>query len=217
MQRGREPDAFSSLDPLVELVTSGTGWSGDLLGLMLGLIGELGTDGPVIVGFDDLQWGDAGTWDLFEHLARNLLDERVVLVGSYRTDEVSRDPVLRRRAAELSRRGSSPASMPELIEGLRAAHFSTDVQGHSSLAQLSAEDGSLYAIPMDDLCAKQPAFLVEKAKKRGGFSPRQRQLEEKLPTPPSIRTESLRPRNLLVRWFRDKDSGEYRYEIDVVE
>ena len=75
----------------------------------------------------------------------------------------------------------------------------------------------VFEIPMDDLCAKQPAFLVEKAKKRGGFSPKQKELEEALPTPPSIRTESLRPRNLLVRWFRDRESGEYRYEIDVVE
>jgi tetratricopeptide (TPR) repeat protein len=60
-------------------------------------------DGPVIVGFDDLHWGDPATWDLFEYLARNLADERVVLVGAYRADEVVRGPGMRRRAAELSR------------------------------------------------------------------------------------------------------------------
>ena len=57
----------------------------------------------MIVGFDDLHWGDPATWDLFEHLARNLVDERVVLVGAYRADEVVRDPDMRRRIAELGR------------------------------------------------------------------------------------------------------------------
>ena len=71
--------------------------------LALQLVGELGADGPVLVGFDDLHWGDPATWDLFEHVARNLVDERVVLVGAYRADEVARDPGMRRRVAELSR------------------------------------------------------------------------------------------------------------------
>ena len=103
VQRGSDVGRLRSLEPLSELRTSGAGRVGDVLILALGLVGELGADGPVIVGFDDLQWGDPATWDLFEHLARNLVDERVVLVGAYRADEVARDPVLRRRTAELSR------------------------------------------------------------------------------------------------------------------
>ena len=71
--------------------------------LTLGLVGELGAEAPAIVGFDDLHWGDPATWDLFEHLARNLVDERVVLVGAYRAGELVRDPDLRRRIAELGR------------------------------------------------------------------------------------------------------------------
>ncbi len=124
---------------------------------------------------------------------------------------------LARGAAELSRRGQSPGSMPELIDALRGAGFSTELQSHASVVQLSVGDAALFEIPMDGLCEKQPSFLIEKAKKRGGFSPKQRQLEEARPTPPSIRTECLRPHNLAVRWFRDRDSGDYRYEIDVVE
>ena len=87
----------------MDLATSATGRVGDVFALALALVGELGSDGAVLVGFDDLHWGDPATWDLFEHLARNLLDERVVLVGVYRTDEVARDSPLRRRIAELSR------------------------------------------------------------------------------------------------------------------
>jgi DNA-binding CsgD family transcriptional regulator/tetratricopeptide (TPR) repeat protein len=103
VQRRHEPDAVPALGPLSELTTSGGGNAGGLVTTLLDLVGQLGVDGPVIVGFDDLHWGDAGTWDVFEHLARNLVDERVVLVGTYRSDEIGRDPVLRRRVAELGR------------------------------------------------------------------------------------------------------------------
>ena len=103
VQRGRDATHLPSLEPLIALATSTPGRAGDLFASALALVGELGADGPVLVGFDDLHWGDPATWDLFEHLARNLVEERVVLVGAYRTDEVARDPPMRRRIAELSR------------------------------------------------------------------------------------------------------------------
>jgi DNA-binding NarL/FixJ family response regulator len=103
VQRRRKAAEPPSLEPLIELTTSSIGRVGDVFTLALALVGELGAGGPVVVGFDDLHWGDPATWDLFEHLARNVVDERVVLVGAYRTDEVARDPSLRRRIAELSR------------------------------------------------------------------------------------------------------------------
>ena len=103
VQRERDVGQLNSLESLSELATSGAGRVGDVFTLALQLVGELGADGPVLVGFDDLHWGDPATWDLFEHVARNLVDERVVLVGAYRADEVARDPGMRRRVAELSR------------------------------------------------------------------------------------------------------------------
>jgi DNA-binding NarL/FixJ family response regulator len=75
----------------------------DVFGLTLQLLGDLGCAEPVLVGFEDLHWADPGTWDVFDYLARNLVDERVVLVGTYRPDEVSRDVAMRRRVAELAR------------------------------------------------------------------------------------------------------------------
>src|SRR5688572_2796500 len=101
VQRRRHGDDLPALQPLADVATAGV--DGGLVAAMLDLVGQLGDDAPVMVGFDDLHWGDAGTWDVFEHLARNLVDERVVLIGTFRTDEVSRDPILRRRVAELSR------------------------------------------------------------------------------------------------------------------
>ena len=103
VQRGRDVGSLQSFESLSEMATSGVRRVGDVFILSLGLVGELGADAPVIVGFDDLHWGDPATWDLFEHLARNLVDERVVLVGAYRADELVRTPDRRRRIAELSR------------------------------------------------------------------------------------------------------------------
>jgi DNA-binding CsgD family transcriptional regulator len=57
----------------------------------------------VLVAVEDLHWADATTWDLFEYVARNVVDERVVLVGTYRPDDVARDLRARRRIAELVR------------------------------------------------------------------------------------------------------------------
>ena len=103
VQRRSDVDRLHSLESLDELATSGAGRAGDVFVLTLDLVCELGAEAPVIVGFDDLHWGDPATWDLFEHLARNLVDERVLLVGTYRAGELARVPDGRRRAAELSR------------------------------------------------------------------------------------------------------------------
>ncbi len=88
---------------------------GGLFVAVLELITHLAVDDAVIVGFEDLHWADTVTWDLFEYLARNLIDERVVLVGTYRANEVAAHPLQRRRVAELSR---LPAVHRIHLEGL---------------------------------------------------------------------------------------------------
>jgi DNA-binding CsgD family transcriptional regulator/tetratricopeptide (TPR) repeat protein len=70
---------------------------------VLELLGALSTDDAVVVGFEDLHWADTATWDLFGFLARNIVDERVVLVGTYRTNDSHADASRRRRLAELAR------------------------------------------------------------------------------------------------------------------
>jgi DNA-binding CsgD family transcriptional regulator/tetratricopeptide (TPR) repeat protein len=70
---------------------------------VLELLGRLADDDAAIVVFEDLHWADHTTWDLFELLARNLFDEHLVLVGTFRSDEAAKDPVMRRRVAELRR------------------------------------------------------------------------------------------------------------------
>jgi DNA-binding CsgD family transcriptional regulator/tetratricopeptide (TPR) repeat protein len=88
---------------------------GQLFVAVLELITQLAADAAVIVGFEDLHWADTATWDLFEYLARNLIDEQVVLVGTYRANEVAIHPNQRSRLAELSR---LPAAHRIHLEGL---------------------------------------------------------------------------------------------------
>jgi predicted ATPase len=76
---------------------------GGLFEPVLDLTAALAADGPVALAFEDLHWADPVSWDLFEFLARNLIDERVVLIGTYRANEVGADPAQRRRLAELTR------------------------------------------------------------------------------------------------------------------
>lgn len=74
-----------------------------LFGAVLELVGRVAADDALLVGFEDLHWADVATWDVFEFLARNLVDDHVVLVGTYRTDAIGGHPAQRRRLAELSR------------------------------------------------------------------------------------------------------------------
>lgn len=98
-----------TLAPLRDWFTPGaitpgasTAGQGGLFVAVLELIGLLADD-AVLVGFEDLHWADIATWDLVDYLARNLIDERVVLVGTYRADELGVRSSQRGRLAELSR------------------------------------------------------------------------------------------------------------------
>jgi DNA-binding CsgD family transcriptional regulator/tetratricopeptide (TPR) repeat protein len=75
----------------------------DVFALTLDLVGELGRLGPVMIGIEDLHWGDPATCDVVEYLIRNLSDEPVVMVATFRHDKLAADPMLRRRVAELGR------------------------------------------------------------------------------------------------------------------
>jgi DNA-binding CsgD family transcriptional regulator len=91
---------------------------GGLFDAVLELITYLAADDAVIIGFEDLHWADTVTWDLFEYLARNLIDERAVLIGSYRVNEVDAHQAQRKRLAELTR---LPSAHRIHLEGLDRA------------------------------------------------------------------------------------------------
>lgn len=82
---------------------------------VLELLSHLAGGDAIMGGIEDLHWADTATWDLFEFLARNLIDEHVVLVGTYRADEIVANSAQRRRLAELTR---LPAVHPIHLGGL---------------------------------------------------------------------------------------------------
>ena len=58
-----------------------------LFELLLGLVGRLSEQGPLVLVVEDLHWADRSTRQLLAFLSRNLRRERLLLVMTYRNDE----------------------------------------------------------------------------------------------------------------------------------
>jgi DNA-binding CsgD family transcriptional regulator len=65
----------------------------------------VGRLGPTMLLLDDLQWADVATLELIPALAASLEQERILLVGIYRSDEMTRGHPIRRLRAEVRRAG----------------------------------------------------------------------------------------------------------------
>ncbi|NNF43266.1 MAG: DUF1570 domain-containing protein [Phycisphaerales bacterium] len=127
---------------------------------------------------------------------------------------LERIEVLAEGALELSRAGRSETSLETLKDALRAAGFVHRVNHHGRTVDRDVRNDDAFEIPADQLTPTTPEFVVEKAK-LFGLTLRQRKFEEATPTPGVIKTTGLRPRDLEVRWRRDRKSGELSYEIVV--
>ena len=53
---------------------------------VLGLLGRMSAQGPVVHVVEDVHWADRSTLDLLAFLATNLTDERVLVLLTYRDD-----------------------------------------------------------------------------------------------------------------------------------
>ncbi|HEV2812685.1 MAG TPA: AAA family ATPase, partial [Solirubrobacteraceae bacterium] len=96
---------------------------------LLGLLERLGREAPVLLVVEDLHWADRSTRDFLVFLSRALCRERVLVVGTYRSDELHRRHPLRPVVAELERseRGRRIALSPFTREELAAQL--TDILG----------------------------------------------------------------------------------------
>jgi DNA-binding CsgD family transcriptional regulator/tetratricopeptide (TPR) repeat protein len=75
----------------------------ELFGAVYGLLANLDDEGPLVLVVEDLHWADRSTLDLLSYLARELEGARVLLIGTYRSDEMRRSHPLRPVLAELNR------------------------------------------------------------------------------------------------------------------
>jgi DNA-binding CsgD family transcriptional regulator/tetratricopeptide (TPR) repeat protein len=60
-----------------------------LFELLLGLLGRLGDQAPLVLVVEDLHWADRSTRQLLAFLVRNLRRERLLVIVTYRNDEPS--------------------------------------------------------------------------------------------------------------------------------
>lgn len=68
------------------------------------LLRELADEGPVLLVLEDLHWADPTTRDVVRQLASRLQDERLLVLGTVRTDDLGAAHPLRPVLAELARR-----------------------------------------------------------------------------------------------------------------
>ena len=92
--------------------------AGVLFEQLLGLFERLAQVVPTLLVLEDLHWSDRSTRELFAYLARSLKTASIVLVGTYRSDELHRRHPLRSVLAELERSGA--------VERIDLARFDRD-------------------------------------------------------------------------------------------
>jgi ATP/maltotriose-dependent transcriptional regulator MalT len=92
---------------------------------LLWLLARIGEDAPLVLAIDDLHWADRATRSFFAFLGRSLCRERVLVVATYRSDELHRRHPLRPLLAELEREPRArrielaPLTRDELAQQLR--------------------------------------------------------------------------------------------------
>ena len=72
---------------------------------VLGLIERIAVDAATVIALEDLHWSDRSTRDLLRFLVRNLTHGGVMLIGTYRTDELNERHPFLTLLAELERSG----------------------------------------------------------------------------------------------------------------
>ena len=103
---------------------------------LLALLECLGADAPVVLVVEDLHWADSSTRSFIGFLARTVCNERLLVVGTYRSDELHRRHPLRPLLAELSSDQYArllelprftPEELAEQLEGILAGRPDADL------------------------------------------------------------------------------------------
>lgn len=122
---------IGDLAPLLPGASGGQpGAGGLLLERVLDFLVRLGEVAPAVLVVEDVHWADSSTRDLIAFLARNIHAARVLLIVSYRADDLHRRHPLKPLLAELERGSASwirlagleRQDVAELAVGTAAAH-----------------------------------------------------------------------------------------------
>jgi class 3 adenylate cyclase/tetratricopeptide (TPR) repeat protein len=74
-----------------------------LLRAVTGFVVAIAAEMPVALLLDDLHWADGATLDLLQHLARHTRAHRVLLLGTYRDEDIDRQHSLEQALRDLNR------------------------------------------------------------------------------------------------------------------
>jgi DNA-binding CsgD family transcriptional regulator len=117
---------------------------------LLTLLDRLGRDSPVVLAIEDLHWADSSTRAFLAFLAHSLRHERVLVVATYRSDEMHRRHPLRPLLAELERGTSArrielvPLTRSELVEQLEDILGATPEDGLVNRLHKRSEGNPLF-------------------------------------------------------------------------
>ena len=137
-----------------------------LFEVLLTLLETLAEQQPVVLVVEDVHWADRSTCDLLSFLVRNIRQARVLLVVTFRSDELNRNDLLRPLLAGLAR-----------AEGV----------SRLELARLSRAQA---AVQLEGILGRPPgAALISEVYQRGGGIPL---LTEALGTPTARSAPSCR-------------------------
>jgi len=117
------------------------------------LLGNLGQKQPVVLYIDDLQWGDEDSSNLLADLVRPPESPRLLLLGSYRREDVETSPALR-VLADAYQRGQDHPHRQEL-----------------AVDALSETDASRLALSLLGRDSQREKQIAERIGKESGGSP----------------------------------------------
>jgi len=112
---------------------------GRLFGLLLTLLEQLAGRQPLVLVIEDMHWADRSTGDLLAFLVRNLRHGAVLLVVTFRSDELGRARPLRRLPADLGRMaGVTSLELARLSRGEVASQLEAILGGPPEPAVINA-------------------------------------------------------------------------------
>src|SRR5260370_35025752 len=80
------------------------------------LLERLTREAPVLLFLDDLHWADPASIELLHYLARGLADQSVLVLATYRAEEIATLRVLRALLTSLRRAGQASAAVLPRLE-----------------------------------------------------------------------------------------------------
>ena len=126
---------------------------------MLALLRELAERATVVLILEDLHWADGSTRDLVAFLARNVRAERLVVVGTFRTDELHRRHPLRPWLAEMDR-------LPR-VRRIDLSRFGRTELGEQMTAILGSAPEPELVVAIEARAEGNPFFVEELLAARG--------------------------------------------------